>query len=225
MLTKFRDCSLTLSLALLCAFNAQAEQGLMEITYRDGTKQSVPLNQASERIKVIEFLKNTTPQPHTGNVFGDTAYTPGGLKGEVFFITQVNRIPDLDTLRPVGTPLYITSLNISPRRFDAGFPGIADRTEWFAIKYTGIFNVSNEGLYAFRTISDDGVVLKIDNRVVIDDGGVHAPQSASGQVYLNRGQHSIRVDYFQGPRYDLAIQLFVTPPQQNERIFDTNDYK
>lgn len=214
---------------LLFAFishaHAQSAGGL-EITYDDGAKQTVPLIQSSEKIRLIEFKKNAAPptRPANETVFGGTSFVSGSLRGEVYFINQVNRIPDLDKLRPVGQPLYTTSLNISPRRFDAGFPGISDRTEWFAIKYTGSFIVSSEGMYNFRTISDDGVILKIDDHVVIDDGGTHAPQSASGQLRLSRGEHKIRVDYFQGPRYDLALQLFVTPPGQSERIFDTRDF-
>ncbi|MDD4964936.1 MAG: PA14 domain-containing protein [Gallionella sp.] len=219
---------LSIGLALLPILQANAQAGGMEITYTDGSKQAVSLNQESEKIKIIEFKKSTgssTTKPNNDNVFGSDTFTTGSLKGEIFFISEVNRIPDLDNLRPVGQPLYATSLNITARRFDQGFPGIPGRTEWFAIKYTGSFFVANEGMYNFRTVSDDGVILKIDNRVVIDDGGVHAPQSATGQVYLNRGEHNIRVDYFQGPKYDLALQLFVTPSGQNEKLFDTRDFK
>ncbi|MFY9260206.1 MAG: PA14 domain-containing protein [Gallionella sp.] len=219
---------LAIGLMFLSVLPASAQPSTMEITYDDGSKQEMSLSQASEKIKIIAFKKGTgttTTKPANDSVFGSDAFVAGSLRGEIFFISQVNSLPDLDSLHPVGQALYATSLNISPRRFDQGFPGIPDRTEWFAIKYTGRFWVSNEGMYNFRTVSDDGVVLKIDNRVVINDGGVHAPQSATGQVYLSRGEHSIRVDYFQGPKYDLALQLFVTPTGQTEKLFDTRDFR
>lgn len=217
-----------LVILVLAFFNSPlyAQYGTMEITYDNGDKQTVSLKQGSEKIRIMELKKGNSSSTHTtkDNVFGNTSYNSGSLRGDVYFISPVNRIPDLDKLRPVGQPLYTNSLNISPRRFDSGFPGIPDRTEWFAIKYTGNFFVSEEGMYNFRTVSDDGVILKIDGKVVIDDGGVHAPQSASGQVYLDIGMHQIRVDYFQGPKFDLALQLFVTVPGQKENLFDTRDF-
>ena len=57
-----------------------------------------------------------------------------------------------------------------------------------------------------------------DGQRIIDDDGIHGPTSVSGSVYLNQGQHQIEVDYFQGPRYYIALQLFWTPPGGSEVI-------
>ena len=45
-------------------------------------------------------------------------------------------LPNFKRLKSVGT-IYTTSLQIHPRTFELGFPGITDRFEWFAIDYTG----------------------------------------------------------------------------------------
>jgi hypothetical protein len=37
-------------------------------------------------------------------------------------------------MKPVGT-IHTSSLNIPPRIFTDGFPGVTDRFEWFAIDY------------------------------------------------------------------------------------------
>jgi hypothetical protein len=38
-------------------------------------------------------------------------------------------------------------------------------------------------------------------------------------VHLDPGVHTLRLDYFQGPMQELALQLFVSPPGGTERPF------
>jgi hypothetical protein len=40
-----------------------------------------------------------------------------------------------------------------------------------------------------------------------------------GVIHLTEGKHRIRVFYFQGPRTAVALQLFVAPPGEAERLF------
>ena len=83
-------------------------------------------------------------------------------------------------------------------------------------------NVSEAGSYRFRLKADDGAQLFIDNRLVVDNDGIHAAISKRGEVELRAGRHRIRVWYFQGMKYELALQLFVTPPGASERLFSSN---
>ena len=50
---------------------------------------------------------------------------------------------------------------------------------------------------------------------------MHDAISPDGDVTLSAGPHRLRVWYFQGIRYELALQLFVTPPGGDERIFSS----
>ena len=64
-----------------------------------------------------------------------------GLRGQIYFLPQgTSSIPNFKHLKPVGT-IYTTRLNIAPRDFREGFPGITGRVEWFAIDYVGQFFV------------------------------------------------------------------------------------
>lgn len=151
-------------------------------------------------------------------VFGVKETIPSSLKGDIYFIPEnTSSLPDFSKLKPVGS-VYTKSLDITPRSFESGFPGVTDRTEWFAIRYTGAFSVEKAGDYSFRLHSDDGSKLFIDDKLVIDNDGIHAPQSQIGSVSLQSGIHTIRVEYFQGPRYDIALQLFVTMPGKGEEL-------
>lgn len=152
------------------------------------------------------------------NPFGSTTSDSVSLKGDIYYLPDgTSSLPDFSRLTPVGS-IYTKVLDIPKRSFTSGFPGVTDRFEWFAIRYTGTFNVGTEGNYGFRLVSDDGSRLIIDGKKIIDNDGVHSMQSVSGEAYLARGQHSIEVDYFQGPRDEIALQFFWTPPGGSEEI-------
>lgn len=152
------------------------------------------------------------------NPFGSSEEVLDSLKGDIYYLPEgTSSLPDFSALMPVGS-IYAKTLDVPNRAFLEGFPGVTDRFEWFAIRYTGIFNIDQEGDYSFRLASDDGSRLIIDGKEIIINDGTHPMQSASGQVYLSRGHHQIEVDYFQGPREYVALQLFWTPPGGTEGI-------
>ncbi|NYT02119.1 MAG: hypothetical protein GKC10_05115 [Methanosarcinales archaeon] len=152
------------------------------------------------------------------NPFGSTNQDASALRGQIYPIPEgTSSLPDFSTLTPVGE-IYTKVLDVPQRSFDSGFPGVTDRFEWFAIRYTGRFFVETTGDYAFRLVSDDGSRLFIDGTKIIDNDGIHSPISATGTVYLTRGEHRIEVDYFQGPRAYVALQLFWTPPGESEEV-------
>ena len=61
--------------------------------------------------------------------------------------------------------------------------------------------------------------LIIDGKVVIDNDGEHPPRERSGTVWLGAGDHEMVLEYFQGPRYHINLQLFATPPGGKQGIF------
>jgi hypothetical protein len=167
-------------------------------------------------------------QPPDGDlpVFGTTVVIPFGLKGNIYDLTpDAYQLPKFEKLEPVGT-IYTTMLNIPPRSFNSGFPGVTKRFEWFAIDYRGRFYVNRPGRYDFTLISDDGSKLYIDDKLLIDNDGLHPTASQTGSVKLAGGIHRIRVSYFQGPRDVLALILAVSGPGDKQpHIFSTDDYK
>src|SRR5262249_8299459 len=99
-------------------------------------------------------------------VFGTTVVSTTGLAGQIYFIPNGSEIlPNFKKLKPKGT-IYTTRLNITPRSFTEGFPGVSRRIEWFAIQYTGKIWVENPGRYNFELTSDDGSKLHIDDKMV-----------------------------------------------------------
>ena len=139
--------------------------------------------------------------------FGTTVVVPGGLEGVIYHIPKNSKaIPDLRKIKPQGK-IYVSTLNIPLRDFTEGFPGVTKRQEWFAIDYTGRFWIEKPGLYRFALTSDDGSRLDIDDQMVVDNDGIHPAVTKSGSVELAGGIHKIRVQYFQGPRLQVALVL------------------
>ncbi len=154
------------------------------------------------------------------NVFGYEKPVLGCFEGQVFpLANDAPKLPtDYSSLTPVSV-VYACEWDIAPRAWDQGFPGIADRFEWFAIRYSGAFRIATAGEYAFRVSSDDGTKLIIDGKQVIDNDGQHPPKEASGKVQLTAGDHQMVLEYFQGPRFHINLQLWVTPPGKPEELF------
>jgi hypothetical protein len=134
------------------------------------------------------------------------------------------RLPKFERLQPIGN-IYATRLNVPSRDFREGFPGVTGRFEWFAIDYSARFWIEKPGKYSFELLSDDGSALYIDERRVVDNDCMHAPRSARGTISLEGGIHDMRAGYFQGPRWHVALVLSVKPPDEQWRIFNTDDFR
>lgn len=136
-----------------------------------------------------------------------------GLVGKVYpLAANTSALPtDLDSRKSVEQ-IVVGELDIPNRSFSLGFPDVPNLFEWFAIAFQGTIIIPSNGTYYFQVTSDDGANLYIDgynaaHRVVNNDG-THAVQSANGSVALTAGRHPFRVDYFQGPRYYIALQVY-----------------
>jgi len=125
---------------------------------------------------------------------------------------------DVRDCKPVAS-FRTNEINVSPRRFRRGFPGVERRVEWFGIDYRGRFKVKTAGYYAFRLVSDDGSVLLIDGVEVLDNDGKHPPREAKFAMPLSAGEHDMQLFYFQGPADTLALQLFVKAYKKDEKPF------
>lgn len=125
-----------------------------------------------------------------------------------------SHLPDFDSLEKVMT-VCLDRYALAERRFETGFPDVPDLFEWFALKTSTTLIVPRDGSYTFRLISDDGSKLFIDGQLVIDNDGVHGSLLKEGTMTLSKGEHKLRLNYFQGPRFNLSLELFWRKPGSN----------
>jgi hypothetical protein len=98
------------------------------------------------------------------------------------------KVPDWSTLKPVKTgELKHGFFNIEP----------ANREDNFGMLFEGQIKIPKDGSYEFILASDDGALLFIDGKQVVDNDGLHGNQRKTGKVELKAGMNAIRVGYIQ----------------------------
>ena len=73
----------------------------------------------------------------------------------------------------------------------------APREDHYGYIWEGWIRVPSRGVYEFELKSDDGSVLYIGDRKVVDNDGSHAAVSAFGRIALEQGYHPFRLLYFE----------------------------
>ena len=166
------------------------------------------------------------PKPTFSTTVFGTTIPNDGLRGQVYELLEgMKYLPYFTFMKPVTT-VYTKCLNIPAQDFSQGFPGLPNLKEWFAIDYQGAIWISKPGPYRFQLTSDDGSRLFIDDVVVINNDGIHAQQTEEGEIRLKKGSHQIRISFFQGPRYQLALVLSVSRLNDGTwEIFNTDDFQ
>jgi len=77
----------------------------------------------------------------------------------------------------------------------------------FGYNFTGYLKVPKSGVYTFSLEANDGAVLYLNDKMLIDNDGGHRAQRLDSKIGLKKGWHPINVDYFQ---QGLAKSLVVT---------------
>lgn len=107
-------------------------------------------------------------------------------------------IPDFSKLKSKNTGIV----------YEFGLDKIYPSKDEFALQFSGEIKIENAGEYEFFIHSNDGSRLFIDNKLVVDHHGLHgADMEKRGKMMLDKGMHSLRLDYFQaGGGMYLSVQ-------------------
>jgi outer membrane protein assembly factor BamB len=95
----------------------------------------------------------------------------------------------------------------------------ADKDEHFALLFEGYLRVPEDGIYKFYLTSDDGSLLWLDGKKVVDNDGTHGAREAEGQVPLQAGLHAFRVGFFQTVT-GLALNVKWEGPSFGKKILE-----
>ncbi|MCM1503253.1 MAG: GH92 family glycosyl hydrolase [Bacteroidales bacterium] len=79
------------------------------------------------------------------------------------------------------------------------FPSIAEAPDedHYGYVFSGFIDVPEKDVWEFMTKSDDGSVLYIDGRRVVNNDGSHAAIAATGRIALDKGLHRFKLLYFE----------------------------
>jgi len=159
--------------------------------------------------RVDEVEQNGTTK-HAGEVWSFTTAGPGGgIKGEYFSNTTLSGMPALVRIDPeVNVNL---SGNTSP---GAPIPG-----DGWSARWTADLDIDIADTFTFAVNCQDGTRLWIDGELIIDQWVTPTVTSKyySLPIYLERGIHSLRLEYFDSGG-DAVEQLYWSTPTMAERI-------
>jgi hypothetical protein len=67
----------------------------------------------------------------------------------------------------------------------------------FGYNFNGYIKVTETGVYTFWLEANDGAILYINDKLIIDNDGGHRAQVLDSKIGLKKGWHPIKVDYCQ----------------------------
>jgi hypothetical protein len=129
----------------------------------------------------VLYLKSTTPPPPPPPPGNGT-----GLRAEYY-----------DTMDLSGTPLVRTDATID---FDwgTGSPDPSIGADTFSVRWSGTIEAQFSEDTTFTTVSDDGVRLWIDGRLLIDHWDDHSPTEDGGTIGLVAGRsYAVTMEYYE----------------------------
>lgn len=96
--------------------------------------------------------------------------------------------------------------------------------EHYVIRYEGYINIPENDNYTFRLISDDGSMLYLNEKLLINNDGRHGMEAVEGEVALSKGKHALRVDFFQGGGGKGLVLQWKSTMKSNYEMVPTSAY-
>lgn len=180
---------------------------------------------------------------------GSSPVSPdNGIEGKLYYLKandpHYSHVEDYFTKgTAVDATLQLSELNVPTRKFDSGFVtanGLEIEnekgellTEYFALRLKtriGLSDKDAEGKYQFALLSDDGSKMSYydfnankKGSMIVDNDGTHPTQlgCANAAISFKRNTRlDVEVDYFQGPRYHIALILMWRLRADNQTCSD-----
>ena len=128
-----------------------------------------------------------------------------------FYEGKWSKMPDFSKLKPKSTEEWKKPISIS---------GITKKKQDFGLVYEGKFLAEEAGLYMFDFGSDDGGIVYIDGKEVINHDGLHGVSVKKHIVKLKEGLLDFRLEYFQqGGGLGLSMNV-KTPSKKRFQLTD-----
>ena len=67
----------------------------------------------------------------------------------------------------------------------------------FGYIFTGYIDIPEEGIWSFSLTSDDGAILEIDGKPVVNNDGSHSAITTMGRIPLRKGLHAYKLVYLE----------------------------
>ncbi len=188
--------------------------------YSESLEIEIPMDASLKVMAIAISLDGRQSAPAIGNytrqaplpaVQMEDGAMAGGLTAQ-FFKQNFRTVSQIEEAEPV------TEYKLSVPQIPVEVTGSV-----FGLNIQGIFIAREAGIYEFELNSDDGSLLKMGKREVINHDGLHGPSSKNGQIVLEQGNHLIQILYFDagGGR---GLKLRVKEPNGSWRELTEKDF-
>lgn len=167
---------------------------------------------------------------HEDGTYRYPATQPGGgnaqfraelrlLRDFLYSFDFIGMKPEHRTIRgglPLGARGYVLAKSGEAYAIYVGpAPEIKDE---FSVRWTGSIEPRHSEEYTFSTLSNDGVRLWIDGKLVIDNWTTHSAKEDQGTIKLTAGKrHDLKLEYFQSGG-NSVMKLFWASASQSKEI-------
>lgn len=187
---------------------------VLQLQAADGNGSS-----ATNSVTITVTGVNDAPVLVSGDSTGSVTATPGVLPFTVQQYTGYTgstALASLQAYAAANTANYTTTTTLIDYTDDpAGFAGeIPGSVPWpaaaasgssgtdginnyFFARISGQINIAAADTYTFRTFNDDGVYVRVNNQLVINDPGVHPEQAFQGSIHLTPGVYPVELYFFE----------------------------
>lgn len=195
----------------------------MEIYYT--TDGSVPTKASKKYTKPLEFSETVTL--NTIAYRGDVASeTKSASVEKQTYLEPLNINPTTGSLQRWTAVKQFTVVDAVALPKDAKFELVKEINltgkegiEQLSMVFKGYFYAEAEGLFEFSTKSDDGSLLYIGDKFVVDNGGNHSAIEKNGMVALKKGWHPIMIFYHEATGGG-SLEVFYKVPNGEKKILE-----
>lgn len=89
----------------------------------------------------------------------------------------------------------------------------------YTVEWTGYIDILETETYMFFLESDDGSWLFVDDKLVVDNGGIHGLLEKNGKIHLRKGVHRIKIRYLQAGGY-AVLRIFWKKREAEKKPLD-----
>ena len=102
-----------------------------------------------------------------------------------------------------------------------GVPIAGMAADSFSVRWTGRVQARRSGVHQFHTVTDEGVRLWVDGKLLVDNWTAHFQTEDSGSITLVAGRYyDLTMEYFEGS-FSAVAQLFWTQPGVAKEVVPT----
>jgi len=174
-----------------------------------------PSNITMAGIEIEEVEAYPGDDVQVGIFFDGQGQTGGTFTGE-YYNGSTGGSPDFGELVLVREDFEINF------GWGNGSPDPLVQNDGFQVRWTGTIYAEETGTYYFRSYTDDGLRLFIDEQPVIDEWWDTSPVSYYGQIDLDPGLHDLEMEYYENGGGAVA-QLYWIPPNGVEALVEPSD--